>query len=155
MRIRQLDFVECSNYAIRDDGCVINIKHIRDCPGEISKGYVRVTMVADDGITKRIFVHRLVAMAFIDNPDRKPYINHKDNCRANNSVENLEWCTAKENTQHMIAQGRRGDNKKLTDEQIATIQQSKVGSTTLSRQLGVSKQAVLYWRNKFVKEADL
>ena len=131
------------------------MKHVRVCPGEVDKGYLRVTMVDDHGMTKRIFVHRLVAMAFIPNPERKPYVNHIDNSGLNNCVDNLEWCTSQENTQHMIVQGRRGDNKKLSDEQISMIQQSSLGSTLLARQLGVSKQAVLYWKRKFVKESDL
>lgn len=155
MRIRQLDFIECSNYIVREDGCVVNIKHVRKVTGELSHGYVRVTLQADDGTTKRVLVHRLVAMAFLPKVEGKRYVNHIDSCGANNDVTNLEWCTSQENSQHMVAVGRRGGNKKLTDEQIVYIQQSKLGSTLLARELGVSKQAVLYWRNKsvFVKEA--
>jgi len=64
------------------------------------KGYPFVTLGKGDGCQKR--VHRLVAGAFISNTKNKPYINHKDGNPLNNFVENLEWCTPKENMIHKI-----------------------------------------------------
>ena len=63
------------------------------------KGYKTVSLCVDyEATTWR--VHRLVAMAFIPNPDNKPQVNHIDGNPANNCVNNLEWCTAKENQWH-------------------------------------------------------
>ena len=65
----------------------------------------RVVGLAKDGKKEEFKVHRLVAMAFIANPENKPSINHKDGNPLNNSVDNLEWCTQKENIAHAIETG--------------------------------------------------
>ena len=65
-------------------------------PSRASNGYFSVELFNKNG-SKRFLVHRIVANAYIPNPNNLPQINHKDENRGNNAVENLEWCTAKYN----------------------------------------------------------
>lgn len=68
-----------------------------------------------DGKSKNVKIHQLVARAFIPNPENKPCINHIDNNPGNNRVENLEWVTMQENTDWMIKQGRFKRTKQWLD----------------------------------------
>lgn len=76
-------------------------------------GYMQIT-VGKDGNRSQYRVHRMVAEAFIPNPDNLPEVNHKDCNRANNCVTNLEWCTHKYNIQHSIDHGNHFSTKNLT-----------------------------------------
>ena len=70
------------------------------------RGYLRVERNRN-GTRKDIYVHRLVAEAFIPNPLNLPQVNHKDEDKTNNSVDNLEWCTAKYNLNYGTCQARK------------------------------------------------
>lgn len=73
-------------------------------PSKGSVGYWRVQLYKS-GKVSTICIHRLVAQAFIPNPDNKPFVNHIDSNKTNNHVENLEWVTPKENTRHSMMYG--------------------------------------------------
>lgn len=74
-----------------------------------NKGYLTTSLwktIDGERMRKQVYLHRLVAEHFIPNPNEYGYINHINNDRADNRVENLEWCTAKQNSQHAKKQGR-------------------------------------------------
>lgn len=71
-------------------------------------GYTGIHLRRDDD-THNLYPHRIVAEAFIPNPEGKPCVNHKDGNKSNNRASNLEWCTYKENTQHARDNGLLND----------------------------------------------
>jgi len=75
--------------------------------GRKRHGYYSV-LLHKDGKRKNMLVHRLVAKAFISNPNNYPYINHKDENPSNNHIENLEWCTAEYNSNYGTCKERIG-----------------------------------------------
>jgi hypothetical protein len=89
-----------SKYNITTTGEVYN-KHHRRMATHINKyGYERVNLIDDNGQRKAVTVHRLLALTYISNPCNKVCVNHIDGNKSNNCVDNLEWCTYKENTEH-------------------------------------------------------
>lgn len=84
--------------------------------------YYRVPLTNKEHIKKYYLVHRLVAQAFIPNPDNLEQVNHKDGNKLNNYVENLEWCTRKQNLQHAVKNGLK-PTLKLLCERIYKIEE--------------------------------
>lgn len=93
-----------------------NLGRIRRIPHKTSRkyGFMIMTQKKDKNGYMRTglkqnshTVHRLVALAFLENKENKPQINHKNSIRHDNCVENLEWCTSGENMRHAIAAGRK------------------------------------------------
>lgn len=113
-------------YSISDQGEVKNNKRGNILKYDLNiKGYRRVKICA-----RRNYIHRLVAIHFIPNPENKPQVNHIDGNKLNNTVCNLEWCTDEENQAHAIRMGLRNDpfvpgeahpNAKLTNEKVLSI----------------------------------
>ena len=121
-------------------------------PGK--NGYKTVTLQLN-GYGKKYLVHRLVAEAFIPNPEDKPYVNHIDADKTNNSVSNLEWATAAENIRHaynnnLIHQNRGEDNVqcKLSEEDVKWIKANVIkgdkefGCKALAKKFGVTEPHV-------------
>jgi len=83
---------------------VSNLGRVRSFHGDsekimkqtLQKGYLRITLLKNKK-QKRFLSHRLVAQAFIPNPENKPQVNHIDEDKTNNRVDNLNWMTSKEN----------------------------------------------------------
>lgn len=100
-----------SKYKITNDGRVYS-EYLGDFmkPYYSKGGYVRVKLNYGDR-SKKVMMHRLVAMAFIPNPDNKPQVDHINRNRADNRVENLQWVTAQENSQLAVERGSKDSMK--------------------------------------------
>lgn len=73
-----------------------------------TKGYKTVSLTKG-GETKTVYVHRIVAEAYIPNPQNLPFINHKDEDKTNNFVTNLEWCTEQYNSTYGTAREKQAN----------------------------------------------
>lgn len=99
-------------YEISDQGRVRNVKRdgriLAGC--RVAHGYIAIGLYKDNQKTMYL-AHRLVAQAFIPNPENKPQVNHKDLDKSHNSVENLEWVTHEENLEHALVHKPWSDRK--------------------------------------------
>ena len=87
-------------YAITSCGKVWSYRYQKFLkPSILKNGYLKVVLCKDND-RKDYLIHRLVGETYIPNPDNKPFINHKDENKQNNNVNNLEWVTAIENSNY-------------------------------------------------------
>ena len=87
------------------------------------KGYMAVTLTDYTGKHKDYYIHRLVANAFIPNPDKLSQVNHKDEDKTNNCAYNLEWCDCKYNINYGTRSTRSCSNRKYSKRKGTTIYQ--------------------------------
>jgi len=100
------------NYMVSNLGRVKNIKTgLLLKPNTNKDGYLYVTIFSNKK-PKSFTIHRLVAVAFIPNPYNLPQVNHKDEDKTNNCVDNLEWCDSKYNINYGTSLKRRAESQK-------------------------------------------
>lgn len=140
-------------YAVSDDGTVYGPSG-RPLKAQVSdRGYLRVFL--GYGASRR--VHRLVAEAFVPNPDGLPEVNHIDGDKTNNAAANLEWVSHATNIRHAYStrltvnpHGEKSRRAVLTQEQVDYIREVYIprhpdyGQSALGRRFGVTNSCV--WR---------
>lgn len=136
-----------------------------------SNGYLNIQLFKD-GKSRTFKIHRLVANAFIDNPNNLSEVNHKDGDKTNNIVDNLEWSTRSHNIKHAFDNGLRkpyphigeqNGQHKLTQDDVDEIRRVYIkgdkvfGAKPLARKYNVSKTAIQYiiqnktWSKQIIK----
>lgn len=111
-------------------------------------------VLCKDGKTRSLRVHRIVAEAFIPNPENKPFIDHIDTDSTNNCVENLQWATAKENSNNPLSKKHSSEAKKghpywgrpLTEEERKKISVAITGRHPSEETRQKMREA--YWRRR-------
>lgn len=146
------------NYMVCSLGFVIQIENTeRRRTGGIpmhptgKSGYLQVQLI-DENRREFKYVHRLVADAFLPNPNNLPVINHLDFDVQNNNIDNLQWCTQEENVHHSIKAGRRNATAKWFSERAGIIEMIKRGEGTLkiAATVGCKPQHVSRIRRKYL-----
>lgn len=127
-------------YAVTQEGQVWSYqakKFLSPCDN--GQGYMMLTLFDKSGKKKHWRVHRLVAMTFLPNPEGKPIVNHKDENKANNNVNNLEWATHAENIRYS-AKRRSKPNRNP----IYCVELDKVYKTReeAANEAGIHKQGI-------------
>lgn len=119
----------------------------RELKGVIKKGGYKSVLLKANGKYKCELIHRLVAKAFIPNPNDLPQVNHKDENKLNNNIDNLEWCTAKYNSNYGTKNERLSKTKTNNTYNITPVQCVETGIIYPSiheaeRQTGIHATAI-------------
>lgn len=132
-------------YQVSNTGRVKRVATGRVLKGSKNAGGYITVKLSKHGVTSTKTIHRLVAETFIPKPENKPEINHIDEDKTNNKVDNLEWSTRKENINHGTRTERMGKTRSISI--IATnIKTGEVeefyGTSECARQLGLNTPSI-------------
>lgn len=160
-------------YEVDENGVVYSVRQNRPLtPVKLPIGYYYVHLCNGKN-TKSARLHRIVANAFIPNPENKPQVNHINGDKSDNKVVNLEWCDAIYNMRHarklglFTPEGENNPSSKLTAKEVEEIRKEytrgtkEFGLCALEKKYGVSNVMVSKivreknWKNGFSKERSI
>lgn len=119
-------------------------------PTPMNTGYLTISL-SREGVARRHLIHRLVALAFLPNPDSRPEVNHKNGVKSDNSVNNLEWMGRGANIDHAVEvglirnKGERNPGAKLTEKEVVQIKHLSnlcLSPNEIAKAFGVTKSTI-------------
>jgi hypothetical protein len=170
-------------YEVASDGTIFSLNYQGSgkrkalAPVKRPDGYW-VIQLHKNGKVKRELIHRMLAICFLPNPHNYPVINHKDGNPSNNALDNLEWCTQRDNIIHgfevlgrtipqhqreinrLANRGNKNLNNKLTSEQVLEIiekRKQKIPAKIVAAEYGISHNTVYgiqyqTWRWGYIRQ---
>jgi hypothetical protein len=138
--------IEDLDYEINSEGLVrrISTKRIKKS-FKRPDGYIGIQLYLTKDKIKNYQLHRLIANAFIPNPENKQYVNHKDSNRENNLLDNLEWVTFEENVKHGYESGYASNKGSKNGFSVLTeIQVLEIRKRRVEEKLSYQKLAEIY-----------
>lgn len=135
-KVRSLDRIDISGR--KRNGMILQAVKVGHAPNK----YLAVSL-SKDGVARKVRIHRLVANAFIPNPENKPEVNHLNEDKMDNQVENLCWATSKENMNHGTRTERAAKSAKATAERkrAKSVLQIDIDGTVLKEYPSVREAA--------------
>ena len=136
-----------SNYKINKKGVVINNNNII-LKQNINSGYYRINLTSDNGKPKSLFIHKLVALTFLENQNNYDIVNHKDENKLNNNIKNLEWVNHIQNITY--SQGKKINQIDINiDKIIKTFNSMQEAYRELNKTYGANIRLVCEGKRKF------
>lgn len=148
------DIAESSGYQVSDNGQIRSLRTRKPCVlKQRILGKYLIVVLTINGRKQARSVHRLVAKAFVPNPENKPEVNHINGDKLDNRAENLEWVTHAENlahaaANHLMRSGTSSPRAKLSKDEIACVRSMfkpysrEFGVTALAKQFGVCVKTI-------------